>query len=330
VSSEDNVTVQGPLVSVVTPVHNGEKHLGSCIESIVRQTYESWEYVIVDNRSTDGTRELAESFASSDPRIRYEHHDEFVEVVASYNRAFASISPDSVYCKAMGADDWIYPECLERMVECAEAHPSVGIVSAYRLVEDQVELDGLPHDRSLFGGREIVAQSLAGTLSVLGSPTSTLLRSDLVRSRNPFNEVSFRHADTEAAYWVLQRSDLGFVHQVLTFTRRPEQSELAHSRQLDSLRMDHIRALLRYGPQTLEEGEYRGFLRLTLGKYVWWIFKQTLKPWLAPSRRRDAAFWAYHREAADLVLAESPNDADVRRAIAFAKRLMPAGPSWSS
>lgn len=318
------MTVHGPLVSVVTPVHNGEKHLAECIESVVRQTYGNWEYVVVDNRSTDGTRRIAESFASFDPRIRYEHHDEFVRVIASYNRAYAAMSPDSVYCKTIGADDWLYPECLERMVECAEAHPSVGIVSAYRLVGDRVELDGLPHDRSVFNGREIIAQSLVGTLSVLGSPTSTLLRSDLVRSRNPFNEVSFRHADTEAAYWVLQRSDMGFVHQVLTFTRRPEQSEQSLSVQLGSLRLDHIRSFLRYGPRTLEEVEYRRFLRQTLRKYVWWLFKQTLKPWLAPSRQRDAAFWAYHREAAELVLAESPNDPDVRRAIAVAERMMPS------
>ena len=67
-----------------------------------------------------------ESFARSDPRIRYEHHDEFVGVVASYNRAYAAISPDSVYCKTIGADDWLYPECLERMVECAEAHRTSG------------------------------------------------------------------------------------------------------------------------------------------------------------------------------------------------------------
>ena len=109
---------------------------------------------------------------------------------------------------------------------------------------------------------------------------------------------------------------------MLTFTRRPEQSEHSLSVQLDSLRIDHIRSFLRYGPQTLDEGEYRRLLRLTLRRYVWWLFKQTLKPLLMPSRRRDAAFWAYHREAAELVLAESPNDPDVCRAIAVAERIM--------
>ena len=44
-----------PLVSVVTPVYNGDKYLADCVESVLKQTYQNWEYVIVNNCSTDRT-----------------------------------------------------------------------------------------------------------------------------------------------------------------------------------------------------------------------------------------------------------------------------------
>ena len=70
-----------PLVSVVTPVYNGEEHLRECVESVLRQTYENWEYVIVDNCSTDGTAEIAAEYATPTTRIRHERHEVHVDVI---------------------------------------------------------------------------------------------------------------------------------------------------------------------------------------------------------------------------------------------------------
>ena len=52
-----------PLVSVVTPVYNGEKYLEECIESVLNQTYKNWEYIILNNCSTDRTLEIAEQLS---------------------------------------------------------------------------------------------------------------------------------------------------------------------------------------------------------------------------------------------------------------------------
>ena len=89
------------------------------------------------------------------------------------------MSPESRYCKVVQADDWIFPECLERMVAVAEAHPSVSIVSAYRLEETDVTLDGLPYPSTVVSGREICRRTLLGELYVFGTPTSLLIRSDV-------------------------------------------------------------------------------------------------------------------------------------------------------
>ena len=103
--------------------------------------------------------------------------------------------------------------------------PSIGVVGAYRLADRHVDLVSLPYQRSIFDGRQIIADSFRSRVSVLGSPTALLYRSDLVRARQPFYDESFRHADTEVGYWALMRSDFGMVHQVLTFSRTPSRSE---------------------------------------------------------------------------------------------------------
>ncbi len=115
-----------PLVSVVTPVHNGAEFLAECVDSVLTQTYANWNFTIVDNASTDATPEIASRYAAIDSRIRHLRFDELVDVTASYNRAFESVDPESEFCKVVGADDMLFPECLERMVAAASVSETRG------------------------------------------------------------------------------------------------------------------------------------------------------------------------------------------------------------
>ena len=111
-----------PLVSVVTPVYNGEEYLDECIASVVAQSYGNWRYTIVNNCSTDRSAEIAESWAARDPRVCVVHNEGFLGQVENLNRAMALTDPESRWTKMVLADDWIFPACLERMVEVGEAH----------------------------------------------------------------------------------------------------------------------------------------------------------------------------------------------------------------
>ena len=182
-----------PLVSVVTPFYNTREFLAECIESVLHQTYTNWEYILVDNCSTDGSTEIAKRYASQYPNtIRLIHTSSFLSQVENYNFALSRISPDSKYCKMVQADDWIFPECLRSMVELAEAHPKVGIVSAYELEGDHASLGGLPYPSPEVEGREVGRLYFQKNIHLFGTPTSLLMRSDLVRSRDPFYDE--RHA----------------------------------------------------------------------------------------------------------------------------------------
>jgi hypothetical protein len=119
------------------------------------------------------------------------------------------------------ADDFLMPRCLERMIEVAEKHPFVALVGAFLLAGNRVDLDGaVPFGTSVVSGREICRHSLLGGRYVFGSPTSLLLPASVVRGHEAFYKESHLHADTEACYEVLKTSDFGFVHEILTYTRR--------------------------------------------------------------------------------------------------------------
>ena len=61
--------MENPLVSVIIPVYNYDRYLGEAVESVLNQTYKHLEVIVVDDGSTDGSREVAESFAERGGRI---------------------------------------------------------------------------------------------------------------------------------------------------------------------------------------------------------------------------------------------------------------------
>jgi len=279
-----------PLVSVVTPVYNTAAYLDECIRSVRAQTYPRLEYVIADNRSDDGSLEIARRHEAEDPRIRVVAHDEFVTAVQSLNRSLRHVSPSAAWVKMVCADDWIFPECVERMVALGEAHPSVGLVGAYRLDEDRVDLDGIPIDRPTVPGHEIIRWSLLGFPYVFGSPSSTMVRADLVRARQPFYGESRPHGDTEVCYELLEECDLGFVHQVLSFTRRHNQSQVSRLLRLDSFTASQADLLRMYGPRHLSRDEYERRVAAMTASYVRRLGR-------SPLRLRDPEYRSLHASA---------------------------------
>jgi glycosyltransferase involved in cell wall biosynthesis len=286
-----------PLVSVVTPVYNGEKYLAECIESVLAQTYDNWEYIIVNNCSTDRTLEIAQHYAQQDDRIRIQTNEELLPIMPNWNHALRQISPKSKYCKVVHADDWLFPECIKEMVKVAEANPSVGLVGSYALKGDKVYCDGLPYPSTVVPGREICRLSLlGGGFYVFGSPTSLLLRSDIIRRRPIFYDESLTSrgmsnifADVEACYEVLQEADFGFVHQVLTYTRLHEESQTSLHWKYNTRVLGAIAVLRKYGPTCLSQPEYEKRLVQWLQGYYKFLGQSVLD-------RQEKGFWDYHKE----------------------------------
>jgi glycosyltransferase involved in cell wall biosynthesis len=283
-----------PLVSVVTPFYNTAAYLAECIESVLRQTYRNWEYVLLNNCSTDNGLEIAQHYAQQEPRIRVYNNSAFLSQVQNYNEALRYISGESKYCKVVQADDWIFPECLTRMVEVAENNPSVGIVGAYALYGQKVYLDGLPYPSTKMSGCDVCRAYFRDGLYVFGTPTSLLIRSDIMHCRDPFYDETSPVEDAEVCFDILREHDFGFLHQVLTYTRRDNTSLMTSINTYDPATLLEFRTVRKFGRDYLDDEEYQRCARRIEMKYFMLLGESTI-------RCRERAFWAFHEQGMQTV-----------------------------
>jgi glycosyltransferase involved in cell wall biosynthesis len=276
-----------PFVSVITPVFNGEKYLAECIESVINQEYDNWEYIIVNNCSTDRTLEISESFAETEKRIRIVSNTSFVGAIENHNIAFKLISPASAYCKVVSADDWLYPECLAKLVAVGEMHPSVGMVGCYALAGNRVHLIDLPVRTSYVAGQEAGRMQLLG-LALFKPPSSLLYRTEMIMAVENFYEGVAANADMDAFFRDMQKYDFGCVHQILNFERIHDESVTSDLKKFNSLLIDRLEFLVRYGPCYLDRQENEKRMLLLLDEYYEFLAERTIH--LVGSR-----FWEYQK-----------------------------------
>lgn len=275
-------------VSVVTPFYNTAGYLAECIESVLAQSHGDFEYILVDNHSDDGGGAIAAGYAARDRRLRVVSPPSFLDQVPNYNFALRQIASDTRYVKIVQADDTIFPHCLTDMVALGEAHPSIAVLSAYRMFGTEIQPNnGFAHTRTFLTGREACRAVLKDGIYLFGSPTTVMFRADLVRGRDPFFAEGRLFEDAEVCFDLLADHDFGFVHQVLSFTRTENDSLWRGMGAYNGWLLARRNQVAQYGRQFLEPGEldelwrrrerhYRGFLA---------------QAWL---EGRDDGFWKFH------------------------------------
>lgn len=123
-----------PKVSVVTTVYNGEPYFHLAVPSILSQTYKDFEFVLLDDGSTDKTPQLLEDLARQDSRVR-------ILSAGRLGRAkalnYAVEHAQGEYIIQQDFDDVSYPERIRLQVEFLDAHPDVGWVGSYYILVDE-------------------------------------------------------------------------------------------------------------------------------------------------------------------------------------------------
>jgi glycosyltransferase involved in cell wall biosynthesis len=278
-----------PLVSVVTPFYNTSQYLAQCIESVLAQSYTCFEYILVDNCSSDGSSEIAETYARRDPRIRLYRRPRILPQLQNYNDALSKISQVGEYCKIVQADDYILPQCLELMIQAFEQSESIGLVSSYRLIGDLIQGAGYPYPSPMLSGKECAQLYLREGVYVFGTETTVMYRSSVVRHYRPFYDESLpNNADFDRCMQLLQHWDFGFVHQILSFSRRDNQSITSAILSFKPYDLDRYFVVQRYAPIFLETREATLLRRRAKRIYYRSLAKEAL-------RCRERAFWRFHK-----------------------------------
>ena len=124
--------MQNPLISILTPFKNTQKFLSECLDSILDQSYDNWELVLVDDRSSDSSYELVETYAKKDSRIRL-YKNPGSGIIEALRFAFSKSK--GFYITRMDSDDIMHPEKLEHMLndllEHGRQHVALGLVKYF-------------------------------------------------------------------------------------------------------------------------------------------------------------------------------------------------------
>ena len=125
-----NDNIQKPFFSIITPVYNAEKYLEKCIESVINQTYDSWEMILVDDGSTDESGSICDKYAYS-PRIKVIHQQNAGELQSRVNGIAIA---QGEYELGLDADDYLDTTCLETIKKAIDKSGSDLIFYAFRFV----------------------------------------------------------------------------------------------------------------------------------------------------------------------------------------------------
>ncbi|WP_299159623.1 glycosyltransferase family 2 protein [uncultured Eudoraea sp.] len=106
------------LVSIITPVHNSEKFLSQCMDSVLAQTYSNWEHILIDDCSFDGSEALIRKFQEKDPRIKYHRLQKNSGAGMARNKGIEFAK--GKYIAFLDSDDVWYPEKLEKQLHFME------------------------------------------------------------------------------------------------------------------------------------------------------------------------------------------------------------------
>lgn len=112
-----------PLISIITPVYNKEKYISNAVESVLNQSFENFEYIIVNDGSTDGSAAIVNEYAQKDDRINVIHQQN-QWIYASFNNGIKKASGEYIYI--LNADDKLRKNALKIMADkIYKFHPDV-------------------------------------------------------------------------------------------------------------------------------------------------------------------------------------------------------------
>ena len=124
-----NTTTDPPKVTVITPVYNGARYLEETIESVLGQSFTDFEYLLIDDASTDESKQVMQAYEAKDPRIVLLSNSTNLGGPATRNRGMAMARGE--YIAVLDQDDLAYPHRLAQSTAFLDRHPIIDFMGAW-------------------------------------------------------------------------------------------------------------------------------------------------------------------------------------------------------
>ncbi|NJK74046.1 MAG: glycosyltransferase [Microcoleus sp. SU_5_6] len=258
-----------PLVSICIPTYNGEAFIAEAIQSAIDQTYPNIEIIVSDDGSTDKTVAIAQSFQSqTSADFRIVLHRNYG---LSQNWNFCISQAKGEYIKFLFQDDFLAPECIEKLVAVARQDSEIGLVFSPRgiaIAETESNpilrkassaikdlYKGWSNLKQIQNGQELLADAncLNNPINKIGEPTTVLIAARVFREIGLFDSELSQYVDLDMWWRILGNYKIGFVREQLSALRiHPEQQTWKNF----AVKENH-KDIIRFYKKILNHPEYR-------------------------------------------------------------------------
>lgn len=223
-------------VTVLMPVYNGEKYLKDAIDSILAQTFKDFEFLIIDDGSTDTSAEIIKSY--DDERIRFVQNESNLKLIKTLNNGLRLANGE--YIARMDCDDISFPERIQRQVEFMDENLEVGICGTW----SETIGDGVNKWETRFpcSNELIKAHLLINT--ALSHPTVIFRKSLLEKHDLSYNEEAEHAEDYDLWVRASELFDLANIPEVLLSYRVHKNQVSAENSSMQKATADKTRKIL--------------------------------------------------------------------------------------
>jgi len=257
-------------VSGCIPSFNYAQYIADAIISVTSQSYHNIEIIVVDNCSTDATKEVVAGIMAADIRIRYLCNEINVGPRENLNRCLQSATGE--YVKILCADDLLEPECLEQMVHVLDSHPQVSLVSCGRILVDRdlkfIKREAYSSRSAIWPGGDVITRCLFYG-NYIGEPAAVLFRrKDALRG---FNTSYIQLIDLEMWFHLLEKGDFATIPAGLCRLRQHEAQQSKNNRQDFSFLRDEYKIHDEFAnrPYVVKSFLNELFWRIRVSYYIW-------------------------------------------------------------
>jgi glycosyltransferase involved in cell wall biosynthesis len=217
-----------PTVSVLMAAYNAERHVRPAIESILNQSFRDFEFIIVDDGSTDSTPGILQEYASRDPRVRILTNEKNLGLIRSLNKGIDAAHASLV--ARMDADDISYPDRVDKQVRYMKAHPEVCMVAtSYERIDGN---GNLLSTHSLAVGREQLKKMMRAACAVIHG--SVMYSREKVIVLGKYREGCLHNEDYDLWLRMIEKEEIDALPDVLyQFRIVPESITFAKSAEME-------------------------------------------------------------------------------------------------